>query len=422
MSRRPFVALAAAEVLSLSGTRLSTIAIPWLVLTTTGDPVLTGVAGLAEMLPYVIAKALGGPMIDRLGARLVSLWCDAVSVFMVALIPLLDAWDLLTIPVLLPIVAAMGVLRGPSDAAKQSLVPEIARIAGLPLERVTGTAGAIERLASTAGAAGAGTLIAVIGAGSALMVNAVTFALAAAVVAVGIPGKRQPAAQAVARQSYAQDLTEGWNFLRREPVLFGIVLMVMATNLLDQAYSAVLLPVWVQAHGFDAAMLGAMLAVFTAASIAGAVLAAALGERLPRLLIYTSAFLICGLPRFAVFAFDVPLAAIFVVLTTGGFASGFLNPILSAINFERIPAALVGRVIALIAALSWSLIPFGGVFGGALIAGFDLTTELLVCGVLYFAATLMPLMLPSFRQFDQRPARPARPESHPDHGRTPAAG
>jgi len=66
---RPFLALAAAETLSLSGTRLSTIAIPWLVLSATGSPVLTGLTAMMEMLPYVLAKALGGPLIDRIGAK-----------------------------------------------------------------------------------------------------------------------------------------------------------------------------------------------------------------------------------------------------------------------------------------------------------------------------------------------------------------
>ena len=63
------IALAVATIASTGGTRLSTIAIPWLVLTTTNSPVLTGLVGLAEMLPYVIAKALGGPLIDRIGAK-----------------------------------------------------------------------------------------------------------------------------------------------------------------------------------------------------------------------------------------------------------------------------------------------------------------------------------------------------------------
>ena len=52
--RRDFFALAVAQTFSISGTRLSLIAIPWLVLTVTGDPVLTGLVVFAEMAPYVL--------------------------------------------------------------------------------------------------------------------------------------------------------------------------------------------------------------------------------------------------------------------------------------------------------------------------------------------------------------------------------
>ena len=86
MNRRPFLAFAVAETLSISGTRLSTIAIPWLVLTTTGSPVLTGVVAMAEMLPYVLAKALSGPLIDRIGPKRLAIGCDLASVLVVGLV------------------------------------------------------------------------------------------------------------------------------------------------------------------------------------------------------------------------------------------------------------------------------------------------------------------------------------------------
>ncbi|MBB6223411.1 MFS transporter [Rhizobium leguminosarum] len=402
---RPFLALAAAETCSLSGTRLSTIAIPWLVLSTTGSPVLTGVTAMMEMLPYVVAKALGGPLIDRVGAKRIAIVCDTASVVVVGLVPLLDFFGLLGMPVLLPVVFAMGVLRGPSDAAKQAMVPDIARLANMPLERVTGVASAIERLASTAGAAGAGALIGLIGPGQALLVNAATFAAAALIVAVGIPEMRRTpglsCARPAKRASYLDDLREGWRFLRGDAVLVSIVVMVAITNLLDQAYHAVLLPVWTRDSGHGPELLGAMFAAFAGASIAGAAIAAAIGERMPRLIVYTVAFLLTGFPRFLVVALDAPLGLLFTTLAIGGFASGFLNPILSAVIFERIPKPLTGRVIALNTALCFALIPFGGLVGGALISTIGLAAALLLTGLAYLVATLFPLGLKSFRGFDR---------------------
>ncbi|RWX25701.1 MFS transporter [Rhizobium leguminosarum] len=404
----PFLALAAAETLSLSGTRLSTIAIPWLVLSATGSPVLTGLTAMMEMLPYVAAKALSGPLIDRVGPKRIAVVCDTASVAVVMLVPLLDWLGLLDMSLLLPVVFAMGVLRGPSDAAKQAMVPDIAELAAVPLERVTGLVGAIERLASTAGAAGAGALIGLIGPGQALVVNAVTFAAAALIVGVGIPGLRRvpelrcmPGARPGGMSSYLGDLREGWRFLRGDAVLVSIVIMVATTNLLDQAYHAVLLPVWTRSSGHGPELLGAMFSAFTGASIAGAAIAAAIGERMPRLMVYTVAFLLTGFPRFLVIALDAPLPIIFLTLAIAGFASGFLNPILSAVIFERIPKPLTGRVTAMNAALCFALIPFGGLVGGALISTIGLAAALSLTGLAYLAATLFPLALKSFRGFDK---------------------
>lgn len=395
------VALGLAEIVSLTGTRFSMVAIPWLVLTTTGDPILTGLAGLAEMLPYVVVKALAGPLLDRFGARRISLGGDTAALAVVALVPILHGLGLLAFATLLPIVMLLGALRGPADAAKQAMVPAVAASAGLPLERVTGVMGTVERLASAIGLALAGGVVAALGPAPAIAVTAMTFGLAALIVrqrlaGIGLPGVAAPA-------GYLAELREGWRWFRHDAVLVGLAAMIAATNLLDQAYATVLLPVWASRAG-DAALLGLLLALFSAAAVLGAGLATLFAERLPRLLVYTLAFLVTGAPRFAVFALDAPGMMIVAVLAAAGFASGFLNPIISAVMFERIPPALVGRVTALVNAMCWTLIPFGGLVGGALIALVGLPLAFASAGGLYLAATLLPLALPGFRDFARRPA------------------
>ena len=403
-SRRPVVALTTADTLSLTGTRLSMVAIPWLVLTMTGDPLLTGLAGFAEMLPYVVAKALGGPLIDRLGARRIAIVADLLSMAAVALVPLLHLVGLLNLATLLPLVAILGTLRGPADAAKYAMVPAVAKIGGLPLERVTGIMGVIERLASTIGAAAAGALVALLGPAPALGVTAAFLGISAFTVAFALPAAVQPPPAPSA--GYVADLREGWRFFRRDAVLVGVVVMVASTNLLDTAYSSVLLPVWSEAFG-DATLLGLLLATFSGASMAGSAIATVLAERLPRLPVYVIAFVLTGAPRYFAFALGSPMEVLIAVLVVGGFASGFLNPILSAVMLERIPAALTGRVTALVNALCWTLIPFGGLFGGALITLIGLPTTFAVAGIAYLAVTLLPLALRSFREFANRPELPA---------------
>jgi MFS family permease len=111
-----------------------------------------------------------------------------------------------------------------------------------------------------------------------------------------------------------------------------------------------------------------------------------------------------------IFAIDAPLTATIVVLVIGGFASGFINPILGAVMFERIPPALTGRVSALFNALCWTLIPLGGLAGGLLITLIGLPSAFACFGVGYLAITLLPLAITRFREFAHRPSEVAASE------------
>jgi MFS family permease len=434
--RRPLYGWLTSEAISLTGTRISMIALPWFVLTTTGSATRTGLVALAELLPLVLLKVLGGPIIDRVGARRVSISCDVASVVVVGTIPLLHVLGLLPFGVFLGLVALAGALRGPGDGAKQALVPSLVAQAEVPLERATGLHSTVERTAGMLGAAFAGGLVAVIGPANALVVDAVSFGLSALVLfwATSSPVETPPLVEQRASASvvetpplveqrasasvvetpedaqggdhppYLTQLREGWDYLRGDRVIFAIAVMVALTNLLDLAWASVQVPVWARESGGGAGAIGLLFAVFGGASAAGAMCAAAWAARLPRYRTYLLAFLVAGAPRFVVLALDSPLFAVLAVAVASGFASGFINPVLGAVIYERIPEALMGRVTSLTTALCFALMPFGGLLGGLLISGFGLSTALLVCGAAYFLVTMLPAVDPRWREMDRRPS------------------
>ena len=399
------------ETVSLMGTRLSMIAIPWLVLTTTGSPLLTGLVAFAEMAPYVLLKALTGPVVDRVGARRVCVAADLVSLVVVGAVPLLHALDLLAYPVLLVLVTLTGAVRGPGDGAKQALVPAVVDASGVSLERATGLQGACERLASTVGAAAAGALVAAVGPATALVVDAASFGVSALLLALTAPHPAADLTKADAGAApYLRRLREGWEFLRNEPVLLAMTLMVAVSNLLDAAFTTVLVPVWAQETEGGAQALGLWFGCFSAAAVGGSLVASAWGDRLPRYPVYVAAFLLAGPPRFLLLALDVEtglgLRLVVGVTVVSGFACGFINPVLGAVLYERIPPGLTGRVTALEGAVCWSLLPFGGLLGGLLVRATDLTTALVVVGAAYLVVTLSPLAVPAWRDLDEtRPPR-----------------
>jgi MFS family permease len=406
--RVPLYGWLTAEAISLLGTRVSMIAIPWLVLVTTGSATRTGLVSVAELTPLVVFKATGGPLVDRIGPRRMAITADLLSMLSVGLIPLLYRADALTFPMLLLLVAIGGSLRGPGDAAVAAMIPGLVESAEVPLERATGLSSALERGATMIGAALAGGLVATTGPADAVTVDAVSFGVCALILLATTGGLARGARRTEPRRdgprtSYVAELRDGWDFLRRDPVLMSLCVMVAVTNLLDLAWSAVLLPVWARDSGAGVGGLGLVFSVWGGASMVGSFVAAAYGPRLPRFTTYVVAFLVTGLPRFVLFALGVPLWGILAMCVVGGCASGFLNPVLGAVEFERIPAALVGRVTALNSALCWSLMPLGGIFGGLLVSQVGVTAALVVVGVLYFAATMAPTVMPGFKAMNRKP-------------------
>ncbi|MFI6846771.1 MFS transporter [Kitasatospora sp. NBC_00085] len=396
--------------ISLTGTRVSAIALPWFVLATTGSATMTGVVAFVEMTPYVLVKALAGPVIDRLGPRVISWTTDAVSAVAAGLVPLLHGLGVLPFWLLLVMVGLVGAVRGPGDLAKEVMVPEAADRARIPLERATGLSGVTERLASTVGPAIGGGLIALLGPMAGLTVNAVAFALGSLVIALVLPrgmGRAATAPQPTGENAPEQEagywrmFREGFTFVRSEPLMLTVIVMIGVTNLLDAGFMTVLVPVWAQESGGGPAAIGLTGSAWGIAAVGGSLIAAAFAHRLPRRIVFFAGFLLCGAPRFLVLAMDAPMGVVLAVFVVGGFGSGFLNPILGAMLFERVPRHLLGRVGALGDSLAWAGIPLGGLLAGAAVALTGLIPVLFVCGGLYFATTTLAGLRPEWREMDR---------------------
>ncbi|MFJ6619482.1 MFS transporter [Kitasatospora sp. NPDC091335] len=409
-SFRPLAGVLTATAVSVTGTRVSAIALPWFVLATTGSATMTGLVAFAEMAPYVAVKALTGPLVDRLGPRVVSWTTDAVSAGAAGLIPLLHARGLMPFWVLLVMVAVIGAMRGPGDLAKSVMVPEAADHARVPMERATGLSGVTERLASTIGPAVGGGLVALMGPLAGVAVNAGTFALGSLIIAVALPrGMGRSAvpvtdagpAEQEQTAGYWRMFREGFTFLRSEPLLLTVIVMIGITNLIDAGFVSVLVPVWARESGNGPAGIGLTAAVMGGTAVLGSLIAAAVASRLPRRTVFFAGFLLCGAPRFLVLALGAPMWVVLTVFAIGGFGSGFLNPILGAVLFERVPRHLLGRVHALSGSLSWAGIPLGGLAAGASIALVGLIPSLIAAGAVYFATTTLAGLRPEWREMDR---------------------
>ncbi|WP_233522027.1 MFS transporter [Streptomyces triticagri] len=406
--RRPLAAALIANTASVWGSSLTLIGIPWFVLEATGSATRAGVVAFCAMVPVVVASLAGGPLIDRIGRRRISVGTDLLCGAAVGAVPLLHRAGLLEFWTLCALMAAHGLFHAPGETARSALLPELAERAGTTVTRAASLFDGVSRGARMLGAAVGGVLIAALGAETVLAWDAATFAVSAAVVAAGLRGlpAGEPVRRTTPRPSYRRELAEGYAYLVRTPLLLAISGLVLCTNALDQGGSAVLLPVHAERELGGPAALGLVSALWGVGAVVGALLYGAFGARFRRWPVFVACALLIGLPRYATAAFSSELAPLAVVMVCGGLAGGMINPILSTVTFERVPAELRTRVLGVSRAGSMLATPLGGLTAGLLVDGVGLTAAFLVVGGVYFVVTLTPLLFPVWRQMDGgRPAQ-----------------
>ena len=142
--RVPFYALVWADAISMTGNALAQLAVPWFVLETTGSAARTGLTAFCGLLPLILATFFGGAVVDRLGHKRASVVADIASMVAVALIPLLHALGLLSFGLLLALVFLGALLDAPGTTARAALLPDLAELARLRLERANAVREVVE--------------------------------------------------------------------------------------------------------------------------------------------------------------------------------------------------------------------------------------------------------------------------------------
>lgn len=408
-SRRGLAGLLTAVGVSIFGSRMSFLAVPWFVLVTTGSPGRTGLVAFFEMTPYVLVQGFGGPLVDRVGAWRVSVGTDLVAALAVGAVPLLQVAHRLSFAALCGLIALAGAVRGAGDSSRYVMVPGATEQAAALMERGAGLFDGVNRLAGMLGAPTAGVLVAFTSAPSVLAIDAATFLVSAVLVAALVPRSAAPAPATSSAGSgdvggYLHELREGFAHLRGDRLLLGIGAMVLVTNLVDQASGSVLAPVWAKDVTGSSVTLGLLSGVFGVGAVVGNLTLTWLSPRLPRRRTFAWCFLVSGSPRLFAMAALSTVSPVLALSVLCGFGAGGLNPILGAVEYERVPRHLQARVLGALGALAWAGIPVGALAGGLGVERLGLRPALLVAGCVYLLTTLAPFVFPAWRGMDRAPA------------------
>lgn len=397
--RLPLTAVLVASTVSVSCTAVSAIAVRWLVLSTGGSGTRTGLVVFAELAPYVVLQAVGGPWVERFGPRRMSWLANLCAGAALLVLPSAYLTGALDFGVLVVVVAAVGALRGLADCGSAPLVPGTAALAGTALERAAGLHASASQAGQLLGAALAAVLLSLIAPPVVLVLSGTGFLVAAGSVWLLVPVEVGAALREDGEpESYLRRLGAGMSFIAKDPVLRALVIMIAATNLLSAGFIGVLLPSWVRDNDLPVAAVGAVTAALGIGALSGSLLGAWLAPRVDRWLAYSLGYLIGGSPLFLALALSHSLLPAVVVAAGCGLAAGGVNPVVGAVQYERIPEAMLPRVLGVVKAAAWAGLPIGPIIAGLLTDTWSVQSALAGMGLVYLVLTLAPFVVPAFRQ------------------------
>ncbi|MEY8460446.1 MFS transporter [Eggerthellaceae bacterium 24-137] len=401
--------------LSLLGNSVAGVALPLVLLATTGDALAAGAFALICAAPQFLIGLVGGALIDRFNRRNVSVISDILSAASVALLPVVDAvWGLsFGWFVALGLVGAVGDI--PGMTARDALVPAVCERDGRSLQKFMGLTQSLDSLVVIVGPALAAFLMGSVGAVNALWFTA-AMSLAAALTTLTLPrtigrigGKDAPSESETspaashgergiasgawdALRSGARVLFAGDALLRSSVFIsFGIV-MIMGS------FQGLVLPVHFTAAGTPE-LLGYVLSAMSAGMLASSLCYAALASKLRRrtwfvLSLAGMALGILGLgllPSFPLLAFSALLL---------GLAAGPLSALLGFFVFDRIPAENRGSALGTQNSLTLAAAPVAVFATSLAVEAWGAGAAALGLAACWFAATLWALGSRSLRSLD----------------------
>jgi predicted MFS family arabinose efflux permease len=373
-------ALVSAEVVSVLGTRMTYLALPWFVLVTTGSAAKMTLVLAAEIAPMVVLGIPSGLLVQRIGARNTMLIADFARAPILASIPVLHSLDLLSFPLLLGIVALLGCFMPPYFASQRTILPELV---GEDERRMSQANSLIEggaALAALLGPAVAGLLIPFLGAPNVLYVDAATYAVAFLLVLAFVP-RRKPIVDAIRPK-----VLSGLRFLLQDRLLGPIAGVVVGFGFLSAGMSAGL--VFYAYNEFDSSQIaGLFYAALGAGALVGTFAAIAAVRRVPPLRLSGLAILAFAVPLW-VLPFLPPWPVVFVALFVATFFTPLINGPLIAVLTARTPENLRAMVITAVISINTLAAPLGFLVAGQVLERWGVAP--------LFAATVAGVMAMAF--------------------------
>ena len=367
------------QAISFLGDQFHLVALPWLVLTLTGDPLQIGLALAAASIPRAVFMLVGGAWADRHSPRLIMLASDLVRFVVAGLLATAILTGNAEMWMVYVLAIVFGTVSGFFQPAANATIPRI--LDDENLESGNSLFQIADQGAAFLGPAAAGVLIAVFGQslvggeaaaslagiGVAFAVDALSFGVSALCLVFMRPLE---AAETGEDQHPVQAIKQGLVWVWNEAEIRWMLIIIALANALVSGPLLVGLPVLANERlGQGAAAFGIILSVFAAGNLVGMVVAGSIPRLSGRAFVAAAVGLIGG--------FGVAIGALAFVTATWealplmalvGVANGYMA-VTFITQLQRVtPETMLGRVMGLFMLSMYGLMPISQIAAGVVVS------------------------------------------------------
>ena len=370
------------QLISLSGTWMQSVAQGWLVYSLTKSPFYLGLVAAAGSLPILLFTLAGGIVADRFRKRNLLLMTQALSIIPALVLGILTDINLIAVWHVALMATLLGTVNAFDIPARQSFFIEL--VGRDNLMNAIALNSAAFNGARMIGPVIAGMTIAYIGLPSCFYLNALSFiAVIIALSKINIRGEIKESSN-----GFIRDFTEGIQFMKSNPEIYRIILLIAVFSLIGIPYITFLPVFAVEVFRTGPKGLGFLVSAAGTGALTAALSLAFKGDIKDKNRVMSISALCFS---FSLFAFSLSknfyLSIVILIFIGWGIVS-FLATVNSFIQLS-VPDNLRGRAMSVYALVFLGTAPLGNSLLGVLANSFGTTRAVSISAIFCIIASII---------------------------------
>jgi MFS family permease len=384
LAERDFRLVFSSTTISAIGDGVSYIALVFAILHISGNsPTAVGIVLACRQAAAAIVTLAAGVIADRLPRHLVLVVVAAVQAAVQGVVGVLILGGQATVTLLAVLAVLYGLAEGFVIPAQNGLIPAV--VSTVRLQQANALLGLSRSILGVGAPALGGILVSLGSPGSAMLVDAASFAVAAVLL---LRVHVEPRADVVEPEPFLRELREGWSEFRRQRWIFKTIVFFGIGNFAGQAWG-VLAPLVVKQHYGGATQFGFVGSAFGLGLVVGGLITLRWHPHRPLLV-----SCICAAPFGLgtwMLAFLVPYPVLLGAQVFAGAGLAIHLALWFTVFQQQVPEAARSRVSSYDALGSFVLIPLGTAVVGPVAAHFGVRPTLFVAGAVIQVMNLLVL-------------------------------